>query len=263
MIIGVIRLYYAGYVPKVFLVASAHAVPVSQIVARVAARRCDGLVCPCASNPLLDCTYLLTSLPKRPVFQDESPQTSTRPLIRPRHCASVTGRRGGDAQVSLGEGQTSTRRHTRARAASCNGHAEFNTYRHSAATDVVLASGGCCLIRNTMVAPALHQPARRRGRTASRRLTSVKSLKREIRSADTKQVILSIDRCRQVIRPIDRSTISCTVEDTTILGKALATAARREEADGHRKIDAAQDQFQRRWGCHASDGSAGARTEAH
>ena len=39
LLIYVLRLYYAGYAPKIFLVAVAHSVPVSQIIKRVLARR--------------------------------------------------------------------------------------------------------------------------------------------------------------------------------------------------------------------------------
>jgi hypothetical protein len=39
LFIGVLRLWAAGHVPKILLVASAHAVPLSAIVQRVGARR--------------------------------------------------------------------------------------------------------------------------------------------------------------------------------------------------------------------------------
>jgi hypothetical protein len=43
VIVTGVRLYYAGYAPKLILVANAHSVPVSQIILRVGRRRYRGL----------------------------------------------------------------------------------------------------------------------------------------------------------------------------------------------------------------------------
>ena len=37
---GLVRIYFEGHLPKLFLIARAHSVPVSKVFLRVAARRC-------------------------------------------------------------------------------------------------------------------------------------------------------------------------------------------------------------------------------
>jgi|EP00966_Prymnesium_polylepis_P099570 hypothetical protein len=47
----IVRLYYAGYVPKIFLVATAHSLPAHKVLERVLTRRCRCCAAP-AKHPI-------------------------------------------------------------------------------------------------------------------------------------------------------------------------------------------------------------------
>ena len=133
LVIAIMRLYYAGYVPKVLLIANAHSVPVSKIIQRVVSRRQP------PRHPAFRAhsySFLPWSLPAHACCRagpDPRPalctwpqcgrlQTSSRPLASSRHRALESGRGRGDRQISCGSWcRTTTAGHTPRGVARCHG----------------------------------------------------------------------------------------------------------------------------------------------
>ena len=114
LVIGAARLFYAGYVPKVVLVATSHSIGVSQIAKKILRRRSDIFLCMRIASPGSHEIDQCNS-----VTQGSRRQTSSDQRAGPRQYTAEPTHSCYRLEVPLHASQTAAVGHARGDAAHC------------------------------------------------------------------------------------------------------------------------------------------------